>query len=379
MKQSAILGTTVMLALACAPAAWAGGNTQLGGLGKAVKKANQLRELQMTEEEEIKLGTEVSAKIRERYGVVQDQAVHRYVTLVGAVLAVSTNRASLPWTFVVLDTDGVNAFAAPGGFVHITKGALALIRNESELAGVLGHEITHITEKHTIRAIQKKGAIKMGAEETLSGNAALFNQVVGEVVSNITNQAFSSGEESESDEKGLALANRVGYAPQGLAAVLTRLKERNKDSQEKRGMFPSHPEMQARIDRLGKQAGAMKPAGKATLAERYADVIEFKPVPQAQIAVVEGGSAGLAGSGGAKPGEKSTAKKEEPKKGRFGGLGKLMAPGGGEKESTQASASGGSRGLDPEKDGKGGPNPKPVPVKVGIADINAFKKEGGLS
>lgn len=380
MKHLVVLSTTAFLALASAGPAWADGREQFGSLGKVVKKANQVRELQMSEEEEVKLGTEVSAKIRERYGVVQDAAVHRYVTLVGAVLATSTDRATLPWTFVVLDVDGVNAFAAPGGFVHITKGALALIQNEAELAGVLGHEIIHVTEKHTIRAIQKKGAIKMGAEETLSSNAALFNQVVGEVVSNITNQAFSSSEESESDQKGLALASKVGYAPQGLAAVLTRLKERNKDNAaEKRGMFPSHPEMQARIDKLNKQAAAMKPAGTATLADRYKKVITFTPVPQAEIPTVAEGSAGLAGGSTAKPdAKKEEPKKEEPKKKGFG-LGKLISPGGGEKQSTQASASGGSRGLDPERDGKGGSNPKPVPVKVGVADIQAFKKEGGLT
>jgi hypothetical protein len=176
----------------------------------------------------------------------------------------------------------------------------------------------------------------------------------------------------------------VGYAPQGLAAVLTRLKERNKDTQQKRGMFPSHPEMQSRIDKLTKQANALKPAGTALVAERYQKFISFKPVPQAQIAMVEAGSAGLAGGGDAKADDKKPAadkeepKKDEPKKGRFG-LGRLMSPGGGEKQSTQANASAGSRGLDPDRDGKGGPNPKPVPVKVGVADIAAFKKEGGLT
>ena len=67
----------------------------------------------------------------------------------------------------MLDTDGVNAFAAPGGFIHITRGALGLIGNEAELAGVLAHEITHVTEKHTIKAIQKSKMMQMGANETL--------------------------------------------------------------------------------------------------------------------------------------------------------------------------------------------------------------------
>ena len=95
-------------------------------------------------------------------------AVHKYVTLVGTILAEQTTRPKLPWTFIVLDTDGVNAFAAPGGFVHITRGALALIKNEAELAGVLGHEMAHVAQKHTVNAIRKSKGIQLGTSETLA-------------------------------------------------------------------------------------------------------------------------------------------------------------------------------------------------------------------
>jgi predicted Zn-dependent protease len=378
MKQLAILGMVLMLATTAGPgAASTGGPEQLGQIGTITKRAQQLQELHMSDEEEQRLGAEVSDRIRQRYGVVQDAAVHRYVGLVGGVLAQASERPHLAWTFIVLDVPSVNAFAAPGGFVHITRGALALIQNEAELAGVLGHELIHITEKHTIGAIQKKSGIKMGAQETLSGNAALFEQVVGEAVANITNQAFSPGEEGESDEKGLALANKVGYAPQGLPAFLARLKERNKDTQEKRGLFPSHPEMQSRIDRLTKQAGTIKPPGAATVAERYQKFISYTPTPQAEITMVEAGSAGLTGDGSGGEAKAAEPKKEPPKKKGFG-LGSLISPGGGEKKSTQASASGGSRGLDPERDAVGGKNPTPVPVTLVAADYAAFRKEGGL-
>ena len=149
----------------------ADGGEQLGSIGKiggAVQKANEVRDIQVSEAEEQQLGAAVSEKIRTRYGVVQDAAVHRYVALVGGALVAAITRPSLPWNFIVLDTDGVNAFAAPGGYVHITRGALALIQDEDELAGVLGHEIIHVTEKHTIKAIQKSKAVQMGASETLS-------------------------------------------------------------------------------------------------------------------------------------------------------------------------------------------------------------------
>ena len=103
--------------------------------------------------------------MRSEFGVVQDAALTKYVSLVGNVLAKASSRPDLKWEFIVLDTDGVNAFAAPGGLVHITKGALGLIKTESELAGVLGHEIAHITKKHTVNSIKRSKVTKMGTDE----------------------------------------------------------------------------------------------------------------------------------------------------------------------------------------------------------------------
>jgi len=355
---------------------------QIGGINKGLsiaKKANDVRELSMTDAEEQALGANVSEKIRTRYGVVQDASVHRYVSLVGMALAAGSTRPGLPWTFIVLDTDGVNAFAAPGGYVHITRGALALMKSEAELAGVLGHEIVHITEKHTVRAIQKNQAVQMGAAETLSGSAALMDRVVAAVYDNIVERGFGRAEENESDEHGVILANKTGYAPNGLNGFLTTLKNRNKESKEKRGLFASHPEMDDRLNRITKLIAAKKLAATATLEARYTKNISYKPVDLTAIAVVEPGAAGLTG-GGAKPEEKKAeAKKEEPKKRGFGGLGNMLKGGGGETKQAQVSASGGARGVDPEKDSKGGPNPKPVPVKVLATELAAFKKEGGLS
>src|SRR3989338_1756824 len=140
---------------------------------KAQEAKQKFDDFNVTQDEEVKIGAEVSLKIRQRFGVVQDPAVHKYVTLVGTIVAQQTERPNLPWTFIVLDTDGVNAFASPGGFVHITRGALGLISNEAELAAVLGHEIGHVTRKHTINAIRKSSAIKLGSDQA-GGRAALI-------------------------------------------------------------------------------------------------------------------------------------------------------------------------------------------------------------
>lgn len=351
-----------------------------GGLSKGLgiaKKAQDVRDLQVTEAEEQELGKQVSEKIRVRYGVVQDAKVHRYVALVGTALAQGSSRPALPWTFIVLDTDGVNAFAAPGGYVHITRGALALIKNESELAGVLGHEIIHVTEKHTVTAMVKSQAVQMGASETLSGSSALMQRVVNATYDNIVERGFGRSEENESDEKGVTLANKTGYAPNGLIAFLTTLRDRNKDSKEKRGLFASHPETQDRLARSNKQITAQKLTASATLQPRYAANISYKPVPLTAIATVEVGSAGLTG-GDAKAEEKKADEKKPEEKKRGFGLSRMLPTAGGEKKQAQVTASGGARGVDPEKDSKGGSNPAVVPVKIAAADVAAFKKEGGL-
>ena len=370
-------------AVAEAPGRGEGGaHEQLGQITKGVqvaKKANDVRDLAMTDAEEQELGAAVSERIRTRYGVVQDAAVHRYLALVGTALAQGSTRPALPWTFVVLDTDGVNAFAAPGGYVHITRGALALIKNEAELAGVLGHEIIHVTEKHTIKAIQKSKAVQMGAAETLSGSSSLMERAVTATYDNIVERGFGRAEENESDELGVTLANKIGYAPNGLVGFLTTLKDRNKESKEKRGLFASHPEMQERLDRITKLIAAKKLTATATVQPRFAKNITYKPVPVTAIAVVDPGAAGLAG-GDTKAAEKKPEEAkpaEEPKKKGFG-LSRMVPGGGGEKKSAQVTASGGARGVDPEKDSKGGSNPKVVPVKIVAAEVATFKKEGGL-
>jgi beta-barrel assembly-enhancing protease len=354
---------------------------QLGGLGKGLqiaKKANDVRDLAMTDAEEQQLGQNVSQKIRARYGVVQDANVHKYVSLVGLALAQSSTRPALPWTFIVLDTDGVNAFAAPGGYVHVTRGALALANNESELACLLAHEITHVTAKHTIRAIQKTKAVQMGASETLSGSSALMERAVNAVYGNIVDKGFGRDDENESDEVGAVLANKIGYAPNGLVTFLTSLKERNKNKTAKSGLFATHPQMQERLDRITKQITTQKLTASATLAERYKKNITYQLVDPDALVALEAGSAGLTGANAKEP-PKEEPKKEEPKKGKFG-LPKMLAPGGGEQKNAQVMASGGARGGVPdEKDAKGGSNPATVAVKLSPADVAAFKKEGGLS
>jgi len=365
-----------MVAAACA--AWPGtAEAQLGSILKGAQKgaeaAKKVRSMIITEGDEIRLGEAVSEKVRARYGVVQDAAVHRYVTLVGASLAISSSRPNLPWTFVVLDTDGINAFAVPGGIIHITRGALGLLNSEAELAGVLSHEIIHVAEKHTVKAIQEGKVIQFTADATL-GDKSVFNQLVDKTTE-VVMAGFGRKEELESDLLGVRLSDKVGYEPRGLEGFLRRLSERNKAATEKQGLFASHPEMRERLDSLAKQVKAEKLASTATLEDRYRKFVSYKAKAQTDIAAVEAGAAGLAGGG--KPAKTEEKKEEQPKKRGFG-LGSLLKPTGSESKSAEVTGSGASRGVDTERNAKGGSNPAVVVVRVNMADIQAFKKEGNL-
>jgi len=347
---------------------------QFGGILNKVQKAQEQKQrfddLNITDEEEIAIGSGVSLKIRQRFGVVQDPAVHMYVALVGTMLAQQTDRPNLPWTFVVLDTDGVNAFASPGGFVHITRGALALINSEAELAGVLGHEMTHVAEKHTVNAIKKNKAVQIGTTETLSSRGPFLDTLANRTYEMVLENSFDRDDELDADKGAVELAGKIGYSPAPLADFLTRLAERNKDQAQKNGLFASHPETKERIAKIRQLAGSKTaPIG----ATRYAATITYQPTELTEVAVVVEGAAGLAGSGEKPKEDDNTKKPEEPQKRGFGlgALRKTVAP---EKQSAQVSASGGARGVGPDRLAKGGDNPNPVKVTVTAADLDTFKK-----
>jgi predicted Zn-dependent protease len=345
--------------------------TQLGGIMRKAEQVQQRKQqfddLNITEEEEIKLGTDVSVKIRQRFGVVQDAAVHKYVTLVGTVLTEQTSRPKLPWSFIVLDTDGVNAFAAPGGFVHITRGALALIKSEAELAGVLGHEIAHVAQKHTVNAIRKSKTVQLGTSETLANRGAFLDQLANRAYSMVLENSFDRGDELDADKEGIILVQKAGYAGTGLSEFLARLAERNKGQAEKNGLFASHPETQERIAKVKQLAGS-KPG--AIVAARYTSTVKYQPTDLTKVATVVEGSAGLTGN---EKQQKPEEKKAEEKKRGFGlsNLTKSVSSGSNEQ---QVSASGGARGVGADRLAKGGDNPNLVKTTLTPADLVAFKK-----
>ena len=353
---------------------------QLDKLKRGADTAKKVADINISEKDERAIGEAVSAKLIDRFGVFQSAGVTRYVTLVGTVLAQGSSRPNLDWKFIVLDSEGVNAYAAPGGIVHITKGALGLIKSESELAGVLGHELAHVTAKHTIRAIQKAKVVDAGtsAAGKQGGLAAgAIGRLADASYDNLFENKLDRDDENEADKVGAVLANKAGYSPKGLTDFLNHLAARNKGVAQPNGLFASHPQLQERTDRIARSIKSDKLTATASVPGRYAGVITFDAKAVAEIPTADKDSRGVVGGGSnAKTDpKKEEQKKEEPKKRGFG-LGKLTGAlsGGKQAESTQASASAGGRMMGPDNVASGGSNKTLVRVSISAADVAEFKK-----
>jgi len=371
-------------------------NAQFGKLGTVLKKAKKISDMQISEADEIALGKAVSEKIRATYGVQQDAEAHRYVTLVGLVVAQRTTRPNLPYQFIILDSNAINAFAAPGGFIHITRGALASFKDEAELAGVLGHEIAHVTEKHTIKGLQKMKGIELAEDQTsLTSNSEVFAKITDKTTEALL-QGFGRAEELESDKVGVRFAAACGYTPQGLPGFLQTLEAQNESSSAKAGLFASHPETQERIDKLQAQIKSEKlgEQANAVLAERLHQFIKYQLEKPSEAEAAVQGAKGLTGSGSgsqtkdaksqdSQQNKQQTQQQDEKKKSGFS-LGRLKNPfgSGDKKESGEVTGAGAGRGVgkeDPKAAQSDKPkNPTVVQVTVSPTDVQKFRADGKL-
>jgi predicted Zn-dependent protease len=379
MKSAAFILAALLIA---APA-----HAQIGGILNKAQKAKETKDkadnLHFTDQEERDLGEKISTMLCQNFGVYQDKDVTKYVSLVGGVLAQQSKKPSLNWTFIILDTEAVNAFAAPGGIVHVTKGLLGLVKNEAELAGVLGHEITHVTERHTISAITKgtETSLVTDAAGAAGGARVEFIAKLSEKGFNyVADGAYSQADENESDKIGIQLANKLGYAATGLVDVLKKIDARNAKTDDRNGLFANHPSTNDRIKKLEEQIKKEKLNAAATVQARYAGVIKFDAMPLTEIAVTNvAGASGLAGGDG-KSADKKDDKdnkdnKEEPKKKSGNPLSKIGLSGGQQAQNTQTAASAGARGVGgADRNAVGGPNKNKLTIPVTPAELEAFKK-----
>src|SRR5688572_15609292 len=235
-------------------------------VGKAVKEID--------EPEEIAIGRDVASRLLGAAPLVPNPGLQRYVNHVGRWLAAQTERPDLPWQFGVLDHGNVNAFATPGGTIFITRGLLEKMRNEAELAGVLGHEIVHVLKKHHLKAIQKGAQTALAGEglsSALKDRAGPARDRLIAFGAEMYTRGLDKSDELEADRLGVVIAARAGYDAYGLPSVLQTLQAMSAQDSALALMFKTHPAPGERLDALGqKMQGVLDAyAGQAQLGERF--------------------------------------------------------------------------------------------------------------
>jgi predicted Zn-dependent protease len=209
---------------------------------------------QIDEPREIEIGQHLAAVLLGAKPLHKNMALQAYVNRLGRWISLQSARPNLPWTFMVLEDGGYNAFAAPGGYIFVTKGLIDSLKDESELAGVLAHEITHVLSKHHLQAMNKSARTGLLAKFAASqlakeGNAALSSQLIN-LGRDVYSRGLDQGDELEADRNGVALATRAGFDPYGLVAVLSQLRTVAPDNAMFTLQMSTHPAAQVRLDQL---------------------------------------------------------------------------------------------------------------------------------
>ncbi len=212
----------------------------------------------ISEAQEIEIGRKAHPQVLQQYGRYDDESVQQYVDAVGQRLAAHSHRPGIQYTFTVLDSEEVNAFALPGGYVYVTRGILAYLNSEAELAAVLGHEIGHVTARHAVR--QQAGATAAGVGATLIGILTGSGDLAN--IANMAGAALISGYgrdmELEADQLGAQYLDRVGFEPEAMIDVVRLLKnqemlevqmarQENRKPHVYHGVFASHPDNDTRL------------------------------------------------------------------------------------------------------------------------------------
>jgi predicted Zn-dependent protease len=255
-------------------------------LGCAENPATGKRQFSLVpKSQEIAMGKQAAEEVAMSVGLVQNEALQRYVTGVGQKLMANAERQELPWSFQVVDDPAVNAFALPGGYTFVTRGILAHMNNEAQLAAVMGHEIAHVTAKHSVSQISKAqlAQLGLGVGMLLSENVRRFGQA-GVVGLNLLFLKFGRDAENQADELGFKYAHKSGYDMREMSAVFATL-ERVGGGGE--GRLPewmsTHPNPENRIAKTNTRVAQAQVTGGTVAAAEYLrkiDGIVFGPNPR---------------------------------------------------------------------------------------------------
>ena len=227
----------------------------------AEKPADQLLKALMagnpSQEEEVRIGQQIAGNLLGAAPLVRDDGLQRYVNRVGRWVSLQTERPDLAWHFGVIESDDLNAFAAPGGYIFLTKGLYRKLNNEAELAGVLGHEIGHVLRKHHLKLLQKsQGIAALGG--ILGRKLKNENEVLQNLIGNgaeVVARGLDKDAEYEADRIGVVLSARAGYDAYALPAVLAEIGHVAKTDKSVSLLFKTHPHPEERLGQLSEAVG----------------------------------------------------------------------------------------------------------------------------
>lgn len=208
----------------------------------------------ISKEQEISMGKSTARQLEAKYGLSQDYVLQERVQQIGNKLVAVCKRKDIEYSFKVLNSDEINALACPGGFIYVYKGLLDYMPSDTELAGVLSHEITHVTDKHTVHALEKQllgGILMIGAAVATGGNGLPLMQTAEAAIFS----GFSRTDERGADKGGLSLCLDAGYNPYSVLITMLKLDDYSKARELKNpyGVFSSHPEPEERAKRIKEQ------------------------------------------------------------------------------------------------------------------------------
>jgi len=239
-------------------------------------------------EKERAIGAADAAKIDSEMPLIRDSAVNQFVTTLGQSMASRTSRGNLDWHFSVVNSSEVNAFALPGGFIYVNRGAIEQADRLDELAGIMGHEIGHVVRRHSVKQIEE--AEKGDAGIVLLCTLTIACRTIGgrmaiRIGADAKSAHYSQRDEAEADSEGVVNTTRAGIDPEGLPSFFQKLLDtRASQPTAFESFFSTHPTDQSRVAATRKQIAAVGVAGKDLVRdtpEFHAIQARVKAMPQA--------------------------------------------------------------------------------------------------
>jgi predicted Zn-dependent protease len=203
------------------------------------------------ENEELEMGNSVAATLLGTNRLWNNNKAQNYINLVGRHIALQSERKNLNWTFGIIDTPSINAFAAPGGTILVTRGLFSILDSEDELAAVLAHEISHVNRQHHYNVMKKQKLVEIGSKLAASKLGEKNNPEMTKYLTNLGGEMIARGldkdAEFEADRDGIVLAARAGYNSSSMIEVLSKLDGKDKSSNAMKLFTSTHP---SAIDRI---------------------------------------------------------------------------------------------------------------------------------